>query len=303
MTTENVMNPPADREAHQTALNGCSSEGLSPADSPERDVRSDHAGASQTVSVVIPAKNEVRNVDWVLGSMPGWIDEVILVDGNSTDGTVDLARNERPDLVVVNQRRPGKGAALREGFAAASGDIVVMIDADGSMDPGEIDRYVEPLITGQCDVVKGSRWLDGGGSTDITPFRRFGNKMLLRLVNTLFGSNFTELCYGFMAFNRSCFKDLALTADGFEIETQIVLNAVRAGLRVEEVASTEAPRRYGRSNLRPIRDGFRVLATVVGTLAAGACRPVEDVPKPESYIGQGSKSAGPGRLDAVKGSE
>jgi glycosyltransferase involved in cell wall biosynthesis len=233
------------------------------------------ASDAPSISVVIPAKNEGRNVEWVLQSMPRWVDEVILVDGNSTDHTVEVARRKWPGLVVVGQRRPGKGAALREGFASARGDIVVMIDADGSMDPGEIDRYVQPLIDGECDMVKGSRWLAGGGSLDITPFRKLGNKMLLKLVNRLFGSEFTELCYGFMAFSRQCVDKLELTADGFEIETQIVLKAVRAGMRVEEVASIEAPRRSGRSNLRPIRDGLRVLATVFAALFGGVSKRTE----------------------------
>ena len=219
-----------------------------------------------SISVIIPAKNEGDNVEWVLEAMPGWVDEIVLVDGNSTDDTVQRARQTRPDIVVVGQRSPGKGAALREGFASATGDIVVMIDADGSMDPGELDRFVTPLVEGDCDMVKGSRWLTGGGSSDITPFRRFGNQMLLALVNGAFRSQFTELCYGFMAFKRSCFGCLQLTADGFEIETQIVVNAVKAGLKIQEVPSLEAPRRHGRSNLRPIRDGLRVLTTVVEAL-------------------------------------
>ena len=305
MTTEIPMKRPVEDESHEADKKESSAEPLSASDSAESDAHpaATTATAGPTVSVVIPAKNEAENVDWVLGSMPGWIDEVILVDGSSTDGTVELATKERPDLVVVNQKRPGKGAALREGFASASGDIVVMIDADGSMDPGEIDKYVEPLIAGECDMVKGSRWLDGGGSTDITPFRKFGNKMLLGLVNRLFGSEFTELCYGFMAFNRSRLKDLALTADGFEIETQIVVNAVRAGLRVEEVPSMEAPRRHGRSNLRPIRDGFRVLSTVMTTLVAGSFGTSGEDPKSSTFVGQASKPGASVRLDALEASE
>jgi glycosyltransferase involved in cell wall biosynthesis len=266
MATEELVNRPTQDQPSSTELMASSV------------VPEGQAGAEPdfpSISVVIPAKNEGDNVEWVLQSMPRWIDEVILVDGNSTDGTVEMAKSRRPDLVVVEQKRPGKGAALREGFASATGDIVVMIDADGSMDPGEIDRYVKPLIDDECDMVKGSRWLAGGGSLDITPFRRFGNRMLLALVNRLFGSKFTELCYGFMAFKRPCVEHLALTADGFEIETQIVVNAVRAGLRVEEVASMEAPRRHGRSHLRPIRDGLRVLATVVAALVGGVSRGTE----------------------------
>lgn len=223
-----------------------------------------------STSVVVPAKNEGENVAWVLGGMPRWVHEVILVDGDSTDGTIESARRAWPDLIVVRQSRPGKGAALRDGFAAATGDVVVMIDADGSMDPGEIDAFIKPLIDGECDLVKGSRWLDGGGSSDITPLRRTGNKMLLAAVNRLFGADFTELCYGFMAFRRPCLDCLCLDADGFEIETQIVVHAVRAGLRIQEVPSMEFPRRHGRSNLRPVRDGLRVLGTVAGALRSNS---------------------------------
>lgn len=216
-----------------------------------------------STSVVIPAKNEAANIGTVLGGVPGWVDEVILVDGFSEDGTAEIAKQHRPDLVVVPQKRPGKGAALRDGFSAATGDIVVMIDADGSMDPGEIENFVRPLAAGDCDLVKGSRRMPGGDSTDITPFRSIGNRFLLAFVNGLFGSRFTELCYGFMAFRRPAVERLALTADGFEIETQIVVNALKAGLEVKEVPSVERKRLSGRSNLRPIRDGMRVLTTVL----------------------------------------
>lgn len=216
---------------------------------------------SGSVSVVIPTMNESRNIGWVLDAMPRWVAEVVMVD-TSTDDTVKVAAQHWPDLRVVRQQAKGKGAALREGFEAAHGDFLVMIDADGSMDPGEIDRFVEPLRTGACDVVKGSRWLDGGGSEDITPVRKMGNRALLGLVNTVFGSSFTELCYGFMAFRRSCLGGLALRATGFEIETEIVVNALKAGLRVNEVPSMEACRRHGVSNLHPMRDGLRILHTV-----------------------------------------
>lgn len=245
-----------------------------------------------SISVVVPAKNEGKNVAWVLRGIPRWVHEVVLVDGDSTDGTVESARGAWPDIVVVQQTRPGKGAALRDGFAAATGDIVVMIDADGSMDPAEIEVFIEPLLNGECDLVKGSRWLDGGGSSDITPLRRAGNKMLLATVNRIFRAEFTELCYGFMAFRRPCIDCLRLTADGFEIETQIVVHAVRAGLRIQEVPSMEFPRRHGRSNLRPVRDGLRVLGTVAGALRSG---PVPDPAgsREHAAVGADGVDAGP----------
>jgi len=212
--------------------------------------------------VVIPTKNEARNVGWVLERLTPLVDEVIIVDGLSTDGTVDVARMVRPDVVVVNHPVPGKGEAVRAGFAAATGDLIVMMDADGSMDPAEIPAFVELLAEG-FDLVKGSRCMPGGGSVDATPLRAWGNGLLVRVANLLLGTSFTELCYGYMALRRSRLPDLALTSTGFEIETEIVVAARMAGLAIAEVPSFEAPRRYGTSNLNTFRDGFRVLRTLV----------------------------------------
>ena len=214
------------------------------------------------ISVVIPAKNEARNIGWVVERMPLLIDEIILVDGHSTDATIEVARALRPDIVVVQDDRPGKGAALRAGFAAATGDYVVMIDADGSMDPLEIPPFIELLDQGY-DLVKGSRFMAGGGTADMTLLRALGNRGLLALANGLFGTSHTELCYGFAAFRRRAVAQLELTAVGFEIETQLFLRSIRSGLRVAEVPSFEAPRRTGTSNLHTFRDGRRVLQTIL----------------------------------------
>lgn len=217
----------------------------------------------EEVSVVIPALNEADSIGWVLARIPNWVSEVVLVDGLSTDRTEQVARGLRPDLVVVHQRRPGKGAALRAGFAAARGEHIVMIDADGSMDPSEMPRFVDALGEG-ADFVKGSRYLPGGGSADLTRLRSAGNAALTRLTNVLYGSRFTDLCYGYCAFRRRHLDVLALTATGFEIETQLILNAVGANLSIREVPSFELPRRAGVSNLNAYRDGRRVLKTLLG---------------------------------------
>lgn len=214
------------------------------------------------ISVVIPAKNEAKNIGWVVGRLPSFVDEVVLVDGQSTDRTIEVTRILRPDVVVVHEDEPGKGAALRAGFAAATGDLVVMIDADGSMDPQEIPAYIEALEDG-ADLVKGSRYLPGGGTADISILRHLGNRALLALANRLTGSSHTELCYGYAAFRRSRVLALDLTASGFEIETQLFLRSTRSGLRVVETPSFEAPRRNGTSNLHAFRDGWRVLRTII----------------------------------------
>lgn len=215
-----------------------------------------------TVSVVIPVKNEARNIGWVLEQITHDIDEIILIDGNSTDATLITAKSQRPDIKVVPQEGVGKGSALRTGFAAATGDVIVMMDADGSMAPQEICHYVHFLSNGY-DFVKGSRFIGGGGSLDITWLRRLGNRFLLGVFNFLYQAELTDLCYGFCAFHRRYLEYLDLSATGFEIEAEMVVRAMRGGLRIAEVPSFELPRRAGKSNLRAIRDGSRVLQTVL----------------------------------------
>jgi glycosyltransferase involved in cell wall biosynthesis len=216
-----------------------------------------------TVSVIIPTLNEAESLPWVLENLPSLVDEVVLVDGLSTDATEVLARRTRPDAVVVHQHRRGKGAALRAGFAAATGDIIVMIDADGSTDPREMHQFIAALKDGS-DFVKGSRYMKPGGSADFTLLRSAGNKCFVVMANILYGSRFTDLCYGYCAFWRKHLEILALTADGFEIETQLVLGAVKAGLEIRETPSFELKRRAGVSNLNAFRDGMRVLRTMLG---------------------------------------
>jgi len=230
---------------------------------------------ARTITVVIPAMNEERNIGWVLERIPSYVDEILLVDGLSTDDTVGVARRVRPDVRVVAQRGCGKGAAMRTGFEEAVGDYVVVLDADGSMDPGEIDYYVAALEDGY-DLVKGSRQLPGSGSLDLTPLRRWGNNVLVTTVNMTWGSEFTDLCYGYLAFRRDRLDDLALTGRGFEIETEITVNAIQAGLRIAEVPTVELSRHYGTSHLHAWRDGRRILGFLTRARLQPRSRPVTD---------------------------
>jgi glycosyltransferase involved in cell wall biosynthesis len=216
---------------------------------------------STSVSVVIPTLNEARNLPLVLAELPAQY-EVIVVDGLSTDDTVEVARAIRPDVRVLHQRRKGKGDALARGFAAATGDIIVMLDADGSADPGEIPRYVEALLEG-ADFAKGSRFIDGGGSADITALRRLGNAVLTFTVNRIFDCGYTDLCYGYNAFWRRCLDELSVSCDGFEVETSINVQVAKLGLAVTEIPSFERERFHGVSNLHAFRDGRRVLRTIL----------------------------------------
>jgi glycosyltransferase involved in cell wall biosynthesis len=199
-----------------------------------------------------------------------------LVDGRSVDETVAVARSIRPDVYVIAQTRRGKGNALACGFAAATGDIIAMVDADGSADPAEIPRFVDALLNG-ADFAKGTRFVQGGGSDDITKLRSLGNRILTTFFNICYGRHYSDLCYGFNVFWRRHVPALGLDAtspltsngdgrmwgDGFEIETLIHVRAAKAGLTVAEVASFEHSRINGVSNLNAYRDGLRVVRTIL----------------------------------------
>jgi glycosyltransferase involved in cell wall biosynthesis len=214
------------------------------------------------VSVVIPALNEADNLRQVLPRLPDTLYEVILVDGNSTDDTVEVTRSLCPSAVIVTQLGRGKGNALSAGFAAARGDIIVMLDADGSADPGEIPKFVKTL-QGGADFAKGTRFSKGGGSADITWYRRLGHSGLLTLANWLYGTRYTDLCYGLNAFWVHCLLHMAIDCDGFEVETLMLLRLAKSQLSVQEVGSFEARRIFGNSNLRTVRDGLRVLGVIL----------------------------------------
>jgi glycosyltransferase involved in cell wall biosynthesis len=225
--------------------------------------------------VIVPTLNEERNLPMVFAAIPHYVDEVILVDGHSTDGTIAVARKLRPDVRVIDQTRRGKGNALACGMAAATGDIIITLDADGSTDPGEIPRFLSVLRTG-ADFAKGCRFMQGGGG-DITRLRRIGNGILCRFARLMFRTWFSDLCYGYNAFWRHCLPALGLDhelapgedpmqmrwGDGFEIETLINVRVAMAGLNVAEVPSFERQRLFGQSNLNATRDGIRVLRTLL----------------------------------------
>jgi glycosyltransferase involved in cell wall biosynthesis len=215
-----------------------------------------------SVSVVIPAKNESRNLEHVFSAIPDWVDEIVLVDGKSTDNTIAEAQRICPDVKIISQTGWGKGDALRLGFAACKGDIIVMMDADGSTDGSEIPRFVGALVTG-ADYAKGSRFASSGGSDDITLERKLGNWILCTLVNRLFGTRYTDLCYGYNAFWARHLPTLEVDCEGFEVETVLNIRAAKGGLRVHEVPSHEHRRLHGVSNLIVARDGWRIVKVIL----------------------------------------
>jgi glycosyltransferase involved in cell wall biosynthesis len=245
-----------------------------------------------SVSVIIPALNEALNLPHVFAHLPEGIHEVIVVDGHSADGTCAVARQLRPDVRIVMQNRTGKGNALACGFAAATGDVIVMLDADGSADAREIPLFVQALLDG-ADFAKGTRFALGGGSSDITRVRSWGNRLLMALVNRAYGTAYSDLCYGFNVFWRRHLPVLRLDSttpppaaagrlwgDGFEIETLIAIRVAVARLAVAEVPSFEHSRIHGVSNLTAVSDGLRVLRTILTERRAfrNAAVPPDDLP-------------------------
>lgn len=260
---------------------------------------------SPSVSIVIPALNEARNIPHVLDRIPEDVHQVVLVDGRSTDDTVQVALGIRPDVCVVSQTRKGKGNALACGFEAATGDVIAMVDADGSADPAEIPRFVKALVEG-ADFAKGTRFLKGGGSDDITRLRKLGNQFLTKFFNAAYYLNYSDLCYGYNVFWRKHVPVLGLDAstpprkdgtplwgDGFEVETLIHIRVAKARLKVTEVPSYEHSRIHGVSNLNAVKDGTRVVRIMLAERdshrrpeASPAAIPQPDVDVPVEVHGQ-----------------
>jgi glucosyl-dolichyl phosphate glucuronosyltransferase len=228
--------------------------------------------AMPSVSVVISAVNEERNIPRLFAQLPSDIHQVILVDGCSADATVATARALRPDVQVVAQPPGSRRQALTCGFAAATGDIIATIDADGSADPAELPRFVEALISG-ADLAKGTRAAGGGGSSKSTLLRMFGNLVLTKLFNAIYGRRYSDLCCGFNVFWRRHVPVLRLDevaagrdrrdVDAYEVTSLIHVRAAQAGLVVAEVPSDGGQRRRGVSNLTAFEEGRRVLRAIV----------------------------------------
>lgn len=231
------------------------------------------------ISLVIPTKNEKINLKKLLPLIPEYIDEVIIVDANSRDGTAEFANMAEAVNKVFIQSSPGKGSALCIGLQNAKHEYILCMDSDGSMSPKEFPLILDHLIFSKADVVKGSRYLVGGGSDDLSVFRSLGNRVLLAITKILYKCTWTELAYGYFGLSAAAVRNLDLAditkklpsglifkkeayGQGFEIEAVVFCRAVRRNLKIMEFPSYEQSRWNGTSNLKAIKDGARVLIAI-----------------------------------------
>lgn len=214
------------------------------------------------VSVVIPTLNEVESITHVLAAIPAAVREIIVVDGLSTDGTANAALAARPDVRVVHQQVPGKGAAIRAGVNAALGDYIVLMDGDGSTDPAYIATFAR-VLAGGADYAKASRFLPGAGTDDMPYHRRVGNWLFVQLSRFLFNTAFTDITYGYNAVRRDHREAMALEIDGWAQEIVTNLRMVRYGMRIEEIAAFEHRRIAGAAKLRTWSAGWAILCAMV----------------------------------------
>ena len=206
------------------------------------------------VTVLICALNEEESIPHVLPKVPQWVDEVLVVDGGSTDRTVEIARQLRPDIRILHQSGKGKGDAIKYGVRESGGDIIVTLDADGATDPDDIWRFIEPLLGG-FDLVKGSRLMRGRPSNML--FHRWvGNKVLAWTFNALHRTRYTDVCSGYSAFWKKAFLSLDLTLDSFEMEQEALVKAARAGFKVAEVFHNDNGRIGGVSKISDVKQGL-----------------------------------------------
>jgi hypothetical protein len=233
-----------------------------------------------TTSLIIPARNEAASLEHVLAEpVPDFIDEIIVVDGDSTDATVDVVARVCPRARIVWQTGRGKGDALKCGLREASGDIVITMDGDGSHRFSDLHPMIDCLLDGY-DFVKGSRSLPGAGSDDFTVLRSAGNWALTMVARVLYSAPITDITYGFHAYWRHAVVDATQLVDGFGFEIQAAVKASRGGLRVAEIACFERPRIGGASKLRPIHDGWNILKVILGEAAPRrrlGVRPLSDL--------------------------
>ncbi len=223
-----------------------------------------------SITVIICTLNEEHNLLYVLPKIPDWVNEILLVDGHSTDATVEVAKKLCPRIHILYQTGKGKGDALKYGVNEARGEIIVTLDADGETPPEEIERFVKPLLEGN-GFAKGSR-LFRRRPINMPRYRWFGNKVLAFTCNILYGTHFSDICSGYNSFWKKEFLRFDLSHGkneiGCSMEQQMVVRAKKAGIKIKEVPVNSNGRISGNSVLSNVKltviQGFRDWFIIIG---------------------------------------
>lgn len=218
------------------------------------------------ISIIIPTKNEGEGLQKVIKSVQKFATEVIVVDGHSEDGTQGICKKLKVKYYL--DHKLGKGDAVRVGIKKAKGDVLIIFDADGSPNPNDIPILVNTLIKNKADLVITSRRT--GGSFDFNLniegiLRTMGSDFMAYLVNKRFRTNFSDILYNFRAIKSSSVKKLKLRADGFDIEQEILVSALKHKMKVVEIPSREAKRKWGKSKLSTL-SGINLLLKLIKQL-------------------------------------
>lgn len=220
------------------------------------------------LSIVIPCFNEIHTIDAIIEAVkcsPYALKEIIVVDDCSTDGTREKLRDDiaaRVDKVAYHERNQGKGAALRTGIKMASGDIVIIQDADLEYDPNEYVKLIEPILQGKADVVYGSRFVGEGAHRVVYFWHRVGNSVLTLLSNIFTNLNLTDIETGYKAFKREVIQSIEIEENGFGFEPEITAKVAKLGCRVYEVGISYYGRTYKEGKKVGWIDGLSALRCI-----------------------------------------
>jgi dolichol-phosphate hexosyltransferase len=219
----------------------------------------------RTVKVVcvIPTLNESATVAEVVQKAKQLADRVVVVDGHSDDGTCEIASQAGADVIL--QDGEGKGMALRTVFNKIEEDVCVILDGDATYDPLEMEKIIKPILDDEADMVVGSRLNDRMEEGAITQLNRVGNGFFNFLINIFFNGNVTDSQSGYRALNRKAFESLSLSSKGFEVETEMTIQALKQGLKVKEIPITYTRRRGTQSKLNSFKAGSSILKMIINS--------------------------------------